>query len=74
MILRCVLVQVNADNVVGFEFIRDRAITLAGNHGCQRFCLLHEIFVADRVEETLTDCNIAEIDAAAWRRGSHVCF
>ena len=58
------LIQVNADNVVGFEFVRDRAITHAGNHGCQTFALLHEILGADWVIEALTESNIAEVDTA----------
>ena len=65
------LIQVDADNIVGFEFVRDCAVTCAGNHGCQAFALLHKIFVADWVIEALTDSNIAELDTATWGRSSH---
>lgn len=66
------LIQVNADNVVGLEFVRDRAITHAGHHGGQGFALLHEIFGADRVKEALTESNFAEGGTATGRLSSHV--
>ena len=66
-----VLVQIKADNVVGFKFIRDRAVAQAGDHGRQTFALLHEIFRADGVKEALTDGDIAEMDTAAGGMSGH---
>jgi len=65
------LIQVNADNVVGFKLIRDCGFTQAGDHGRQIFALLHEIFVADRVIEALTESEVAEVDTATGRMNSH---
>jgi hypothetical protein len=66
-----ILIQVNADNVVGFKLIRDCAITQAGDHGRQSFALLHEIFGADWVIEALTESKVAELDTATGRMNSH---
>ena len=55
-------IQVDADDIVGFKFVGNRAVTHAGNHGCQVFALFHKIFGADRVIETLTESDIAELD------------
>ena len=62
--------QVDADDVVGLEFVRDFAITYPSDHGRQIFGVLHEVFLADRIVEPFTDSNIGELDtAAAGRRG-----
>src|SRR5687768_12555344 len=65
------LMQVESDNIVGLEFVRDRAVAYAADHGCQRFALLDEIFVADRVVETFPDGNIREFHTAAGGRRRH---
>jgi len=56
------LIQVDADYIVWLEFVRDCAVAYAGHHGCHAFALFHEILVADRVIETLTESDIAEFD------------
>ena len=55
------LIQVDANDIVGFEFVRDCAITHAGNHSRQVLALFHEIFGTDWVIEALTERNIAEL-------------
>ncbi len=65
------LIRIDANNVVGFKFVRDCAVTHAGNHGCQAFALFHEIFGADRVIETLTESNIAELDSVTGGLSGH---
>ena len=65
------LIQVEANNIVGFKFVWDCAVTYAGNHGCQAFALFHKIFGADWVIEALTDNNIGELDAATGGRRGH---
>lgn len=57
--------QVDADDIVGFKFVGDCAVTYAANHGCQTFALFHEIFGTDRVVETFPDSNIAEFETTA---------
>src|SRR5690242_18596663 len=63
--------QVDADDVIGFEFVRDFAIPDASDHGSQIFGLLHEVFLADRIVEPFTDSNIGELDSAATGRRGH---
>ena len=68
---RNALIQINADDIVGFEFVWNGAVPYAGNHDCEAFAFLDEIFGADRVKETLTDSDIAKLDTAAGRLRSH---
>ena len=63
--------QVDADDVIGLEFVRDFAITYTGDHGCQILSLFHEVFLTDRIVEPFTDSNIGELDAAAAGRRGH---
>jgi hypothetical protein len=58
------LMQVDADDIVGFKLVGDCAVTDAANHGCQAFALFHEIFGTDRVIETFPDSNIGEFETA----------
>ena len=63
--------QVDADDIIRFEFIGDRAVTYAGDHGCQGFALFHEILGADRIVEAFPDNNIREFDTATDGIGWH---
>jgi hypothetical protein len=65
------LVQVDANDVVGFEFVWDCAVTYAANHCGQAFGLFHKILSADWVVEPFTDGNIGEFDTATGGRCSH---
>src|SRR5690242_16831423 len=61
--------QVDANDVIGFEFVRNFAIAYAGDHRREAFSLFHEVFLTDRIVESFADGNIGELDAAARRRG-----
>lgn len=55
--------MVDAYHVIRFKFIRHCAIADAGDHGRQRGALFDEIFLADRIVETLADGDVAEFHA-----------
>lgn len=61
-------------HIVRFEFIGYRAIADTRNHGGQTGTLFHEIFCADRVKETLTDGNLAEVDSLLFGFWIHTKF
>ena len=63
--------QVDTDDIIGFKFVRDFAVAYAGDHGCQVFSVLYEVFLANRVVEPFTDGDIGELDPAAWGRRAH---
>jgi len=63
--------MVDADNVVRFKFVRHSAIPDASDHSGHRRALLYEIFLADRVIETLTDGNFAEMNTVTGRKRGH---
>ncbi len=65
------LIQIDANDILGFKFVRDRAVTHASNHGCQAFALFHKIFITDWIVETLTQRNIAKLDTATDGLSSH---
>jgi hypothetical protein len=63
--------MVDAHDVIGFKFVRHRAVSRAGDHGGHSGALLHEVFLADRVIETLTNGNIAKFGAVTGRVIGH---
>jgi hypothetical protein len=65
------LIQVDANNIVSFKFVRDGAVTDAGNHGGHAFALLHEIFRADGVIETLTESDFTELGTTTGYGSGH---
>jgi hypothetical protein len=62
---------VDANHVVQVKLVRHRAIADAGDHGGHSCALLNEVFLADRVEEALTDNDFTEFDAQAVGVLSH---
>ena len=63
---------INADDVVGLEFVRDCAVANACDHCRHRVAKLHEVLGADRVIETLAKGNFTEFDAAECSIRRHV--
>ena len=67
----CANSDVDADCVIRFEFVGYRAVADTGNHCGQFVTLLDEIFLADGVEEALTNGYFTEFDAFAVGVLSH---
>jgi len=62
---------VDANDVVGFKFIRNRAVSNASDHGGHSVAKLHEVFRADWIIETLAKGNVAELDTVKARVRGH---
>ena len=65
------LLQINPYDIISLKFVRHRAVTNTGNHGSEGAALLHEVFLADWVIETLSISNIAEFDSVTGWLSSH---
>ena len=53
---------IDADHIIGLEFVRNRAVTDAGDHGGHLVALLDEIFLADGIKEALANGDFTEFD------------
>src|SRR4051812_4462950 len=62
------LMQVDANDVVGFKFVCDCTVTDASDHRCKFVALFHEVFRADQIEKAFADGDIGEFDAATRGR------